>query len=277
MLTNHDIEHIIRKNMRRELWTPFIRAIKEFSLIEEGDRIAVAISGGKDSFLLAKLFQELYRYGRRNFSVQFFCMDPGYRPEHLQQVTQLAEHLQIDLKIFSANVFDVAMNLADKPCYLCARMRRGHLYRIARELGCNKVALGHHYDDVIETVLMNVLSAGSFMTMMPKLHSSNFSGMELIRPLYYIREKEILRFCRKTDLHFLNCACRIASGEIDSNRRKVKELIIELKKQFPQVEESILASTRNVHSGAILGTIRGGNKHSFLEHYDQGISEDEER
>lgn len=277
MLTNHEIEHIIRKTMRRELWTPFIKAIKEFALIEDGDRIAVAISGGKDSFLLAKLFQELYRFGKQNFSLQFFCMDPGYTPEHRAQVEALAKHLNIDLKIFSSNIFDVAMNLSEKPCYLCARMRRGHLYKIAQELECNKLALGHHYDDVIETVLMNVLSGGNFMTMMPKLYSQNFKGMQLIRPLYYIREKDIRRFTLKSGMHFLNCACSIARGEMDSNRRRVKQLILELKKQFPQVEESILASTRNVHTGAVLGTIKHGQKRSFLTDYVQGIMGDEER
>lgn len=277
MLTNQDIEHLIRKPLRRELWTPFIQAIKDFALIEDGDRIAIAISGGKDSFLLAKLFQELHRFGKRNFSLQFFCMDPGYTTQHLAQVQALAEHLEIELHIFKRDIFDVAMNLSEKPCYLCARMRRGHLYKFAQELKCNKVALGHHYDDVIETVLMNVLSSGNFMTMMPKLHSRNFQGMQLIRPLYYIREKDIRRFAQKCDLHFLNCACKIAGGEADSNRQRVKQLIVDLKKQFPQVEESILASTRNVHVGAVLGTVVKGQKRSFLENYPTGISEDEER
>lgn len=261
------VEHKLRKNFRKQLWTPFIKAIKDYQLIEDGDRIAVAISGGKDSFILAKLFQELYRHGHRNFSLEFLVMDPGYRSEHRAQLEKVAGDLEIPIRVFEAPVFRVSQAKTDKPCYLCARMRRGYLYAKAKELGCNKIALGHHYDDVIETVLMNVLSGGSFMTMMPKLHSTNFSGMELIRPLYYIREKDIIRFSRAIGYDFLNCACVVADGRIDSNRQRIKQLIQTLKTDFPQVEDSLFAATKNVHVGAILGTIEQGEKRSFLDHY----------
>lgn len=263
------VEHKLRKNFRKQLWTPFIKAIKEYRLIKEGDKIAVAISGGKDSFILAKLFQELYRHGRRNFTVEYIVMDPGYHPEHRAHLEQTAKDLEIPIEVFEAPVFKISQSKSDKPCYLCARMRRGYLYAKAKELGCNKIALGHHYDDVIETVLMNVLSGGNFMTMMPKLHSTNFSGMQLIRPLYYIREKDIIHFSRAIGYDFLNCACVVADGKIDSNRQRVKQLINSLKTDFPQVEDSLFAATRNVHLGAILGTIEGGEKRSFLDNYDK--------
>lgn len=268
-LSLDQVEHKLRKTFRRSLWTPFIRAIKDFQLIETGDKIAVAISGGKDSFILAKLFQELYRHGRRNFELEFIVMDPGYRADHRAYLETVARELAIPVKIFDAPVFKVSQSLSDKPCYLCARMRRGHLYAQAKELGCNKVALGHHYDDVIETVLMNVLSGGTFMTMMPKLHSTNFSGMELIRPLYYIREQAIIHFSRTIGYQFLNCACVVAEGKLDSNRQRIKQLIRDLKADFPQIEDSLFAATKNVHLGAILGTIVDGQKHSFLDHYKE--------
>ena len=261
------VEHKLRKSFRKKLWTPFIKAIKDYQLIEDGDRIAVSISGGKDSFILAKLFQELYRHGNRNFQVEYIVMDPGYHPNHRNQLEQTANDLSVPIQVFDAPVFRVSQSMTEKPCYLCARMRRGHLYAHARELGCNKIALGHHYDDVIETVLMNVLSGGNFMTMMPKLHSTNFKGMELIRPLYYIRENDIIRFSRAIGYDFLNCACVVADGKIDSNRQRVKQLIGDLKTEFPQIEDSIFAATKNVHLGAILGTIVNGEKHSFLDQY----------
>lgn len=268
-LQAEQVEHKLRKPFRKKLWTPFVKAIKEYRLIEEGDKIAVAISGGKDSFILAKLFQELYRHGERNFELAFIVMDPGYHPTHRQQLEEVAKDLDIPIQVFDAPVFRVSQAMSDKPCYLCARMRRGYLYAKARELGCNKVALGHHYDDVIETVLMNVLSGGNFMTMMPKLHATNFSGMELIRPLYYIREKDIIHFSRSIGYEFLNCACVVADGKVDSNRARIKALIQQLKADFPQIEDSIFAATKNVHLGAILGTIVGGEKTSFLEHYNK--------
>lgn len=263
----NEAEQLLRTTYRKRLWTPFIKAIKDYELIQAGDKIAIAISGGKDSFILAKLFQELYRYGQRNFELAFIVMDPGYHPEHRQSLESMAKSLNIPVQIYDRDVFQVSQSLSDKPCYLCARMRRGNLYAIARDLGCNKIALGHHYDDVIETVLMNLLSGGNFMTMMPKLHSTNFPGMELIRPLYYIRENHIRHYSRAIGYDFLNCACIVAEGKVDSNRQKVKQLIQTLKTDFPQIEDSIFAATKNVHLGAILGTIIQGEKHSFLEHY----------
>lgn len=262
-------EHLIRTTYRKRLWTPFVQASKDYELIQDGDRIAVAISGGKDSFILAKLFQELYRHGRRNFELEFMVMDPGYRPEHRARIEQMAERLEIPIRIFSRDVFRVAQSLSEKPCYLCARMRRGNLYAMAKELGCNKVALGHHYDDVIETVLMNILSGGNFMTMMPKLHATNFPKMELIRPLYYIRENDVRSFSKAIGYDFLNCACIVADGQVDSNRLRIKHLIQQLKPEFPQIEDSIFAATKNVHLGAILGTIVNGEKQSFLTHYEK--------
>ncbi|NLY36651.1 MAG: tRNA 2-thiocytidine biosynthesis protein TtcA [Tissierellia bacterium] len=261
------IEHSIQKRFRPRLWTPFIRAIKEYQLIEDGDRVAVAISGGKDSFLMAKLFQELYRHGKRNFELIFIAMDPGYLPLHRKHMEKLAGHLNIPLKIFNRNIFTVSQNLSEKPCFLCARMRRGVLYELAKEQGCNKLALGHHYDDVIETILLNVLQGGITMTMMPKLHSKNFSGIELIRPLYYLREKDILQWQEASELSFLDCACPVAATQIDSSRKKIKTLISQLKKDFPQVEESIFASVKHVHLGAVLGTVDNGKERSFLETY----------
>lgn len=262
-------EQLLRTTYRKRLWTPFIKAIKDYELIQDGDKIAIAISGGKDSFILAKLFQELYRHGRRNFELSFIVMDPGYHPEHRAKLEQMAASLEIPVQIYNRDVFRVSQSLSEKPCYLCARMRRGNLYAMAQELGCNKIALGHHYDDVIETVMMNLLSGGNFMTMMPKLHSTNFPGMQLIRPLYYIRENHIKHYSQTIGYDFLNCACIVADGKVDSNRLKVKQLIQQLKKDFPHIEDSIFAATKNVHLGAILGTIVNGEKQSFLEHYDK--------
>ncbi|WP_459128609.1 tRNA 2-thiocytidine biosynthesis TtcA family protein [Guggenheimella bovis] len=261
------IDRLIQKTYRKKLWTPFIRAIKDFELIEDGDKIAVAISGGKDSFLLAKLFQELYKHGNRNFEVSYFVMDPGYEEEHRKHILDTAEALELPITIFEREIFDVAMKLDEKPCYMCARMRRGHLYSITRELGCNKLALGHHFDDVVETALMNVLSAGTTMAMMPKLHSTNFPGLELIRPLYYIEEKDIIRFSKETGLTFLNCACKVSTGEIVSNRKRIRILIESLKDDFPNLKKSIYYSTVNVHTEAILGSVRKGIHYSFLETY----------
>lgn len=266
-LDHQAVEHRLRTTYRSRLWTPFTKAIKTYALIEPGDKIAVAISGGKDSFILAKLFQELYRYGERNFELAFIVMDPGYLPEHRSQLEQIAQALAIPIQVYERPVFQVSQKLSDKPCYMCARMRRGNLYAIAQELGCNKVALGHHYDDVIETILMNVLVSGNFMTMMPKLWSSNFPDMQLIRPLYYIREHDIIQFSKSIGFEFLNCACAVADGQIDSTRQKIKHLIAQLKQEFPQVEAAIFSSTQNVHLGAILGTIVGKEKHSFLTDY----------
>lgn len=271
-----DVERSIQKTFRRRLWTPFIQAIKEYELIQDGDHLAVAISGGKDSFVMAKLFQELYRYGKRNFELSFLALDPGYSKENRDHLEKLAKALEIPLKIHEANVFSASQKMSQRPCYLCARMRRGVLYDFAKREGCNKLVLGHHYDDVIETILLNVLQGGITMTMMPKLHATNFPGMELIRPLYYVRERDIILWKDANELFFLDCACPVSQKQADTQRKKVKELILALKEDFPQVEESIFSSVKHVHLGAILGTVVKGKKRSFLDHYDKKKEEHHE-
>ncbi len=268
MKTCAEIENSIQKKFRSRLWTPFVRALKDYKLINDGDRIAVAISGGKDSFLLAKLFQELYRHGKRNFELSFIAMDPGYDRANREELEARARQLDIPLKIYDKNIFAVSQKLSDKPCYMCARMRRGALYELAQMEGCNKLALGHHYDDVIETILLNVLQGGITMTMMPKLYSSNFEAMELIRPLYYLKERDIVAWQKYNGLDFLDCACPVASGGIDSARQNIKELIPVLKETFPQLESSVFASMEHVHLGAVLGTVIDGRQSSFLESYE---------
>lgn len=267
MKTCIDIEKSLQKKFRHRLWTPFVRALQDYELIKDGDRIAVAISGGKDSFLLAKLFQELYRHGRRNFELCFIAMDPGYDDRSREDLEELARRLEIPLKISNKNIFRASQRLSDKPCYLCARMRRGALYELAKQEGCNKVALGHHFDDVIETTLLNLFQGGITMTMMPKLHSQNFPGMELIRPLYLVRERDILAWRDFNQLSFLDCACPVAKKELDSSRQKIKELIPRLKRDFPALESSVFASMKHVHLGAVLGTVKDGKEYSFLEGY----------
>lgn len=272
-MLNDKALHLIRKTYRKRLWTPFIKAIKEYELIKDGDRIAVCISGGKDSFLTALLFQELYKHGHRNFELEFLLMDPGYKSYHRDHALQIADELGIPLHVYTSRIFDITQQKTDKPCYLCARMRRGHLYSYAKELGCNKIALGHHYDDVIETILMNVLSSGTYMTMMPKLKSDHFEGIELIRPLYLIRERHIISYAEALGLHFLDCACEVAEKKVGSNRAKIKNLIKTLGKDFKHVEASIFHSASNVHVGAVLGIVDNGEKRSFLETYDRDKEE----
>jgi len=265
-----DTENSIIKKLRKEVWTPFIKAIKEYRLIQDGDRIAVAISGGKDSLLMAKMFQELQKHGLANFELKFIAMDPGYHP-HIRQLLEFnCNHLEIPVHIFDKSIFDVVNDIsAQYPCYLCARMRRGALYAEAQKLDCNKVALGHHFDDVIETILMNVLCGGQYMTMMPKLKSKNFEGMELIRPLYYIREKGIIRFADTNGITPLNCGCMVAAEKLASKRREIKTLIETLGANFANVEKSIFNSARNVHMDAILGWKSKDVPHDFLDHYDE--------
>lgn len=264
-----DIERSIIKTYRKHIWGKFIKAIKEYELIQDGDKIAVAISGGKDSLLLAKLFQELYRYGNKNFELEFIAMDPGYHPEIRILLEENCEHLGIPVKIYDADVFEVANRIAgDYPCYMCARMRRGSLYAKAKELGCNKLALGHHFNDVIETTMLNVLCSANFKTMMPKLKAKNFEDMELIRPLYLIEEDYIIRFIRNSGIMPLNCACMVAAKRIGNKRFEIKELIEELKKTFNNVDKSIFRAAENVNMNGILGFEEDGEKHSFLEFYD---------
>lgn len=264
-----EIERTIIKKLRKETWTPFIKGIKEFSLINDGDKIAVAISGGKDSLLLAKMLQELHRHGMKNFSLEFIAMDPGYHP-HIRSLLEFnCRHLEIPVHIFDVKIFDVVDKIsADYPCYMCARMRRGALYAKAQELGCNKLALGHHFDDVVETVLLNVLCGGQYMTMMPKLRAKNFDNMELIRPMIHVREEGIIHFADYNGISPLNCGCMVAAEKIAGKRTEIKALIKNLGTSFSDVEKCIFNSARNVHLDAILGWKTGDDRHSFMDHYD---------
>ena len=271
-ITAQDVERSIVKKFRKEIWRKFTRAINEYELIKDGDRIAVCISGGKDSMLMAKLFQELWCHGRQNFEVKFLVMNPGYNEENYQNILNNAVHLNVPITVFCTEIFDTVADITDSPCYLCARMRRGYLYSHARELGCNKIALGHHYDDVIETILMGMLYGGQVQTMMPKLHSTNFEGMELIRPLYLIREEDIIRWTHYNELRFIQCACRftenLASGAGDSKRAEIKELIRELSRKSPFIEKNIFRSVENVNLSTVIAYKQNGIRHHFLDDYD---------
>lgn len=263
-----DIEKSIIKTYRKHIWAKFIKVINEYKLIEDGDKIAVAISGGKDSLLLAKLFQELYKNGQRNFELEFIAMDPGYHPEIRQLLEENCKYLEIPVLIYDANIFDVANEIAsDYPCYMCARMRRGSLYGKAKELGCNKLALGHHFNDVIETTMLNLLCAANFKTMMPKLKAQNFENMELIRPLYYVEEKDIERFIKNSGIWPLNCACMVAAKKIGNKRYEIKALLETLREDFKNVDMSIFRAAENVNMDGILGWKENGEKHSFLDEY----------
>ena len=272
-----EIEKSLRKKFKKSVFTPFAKAINDFALIQEGDNICVCISGGKDSMIMAKLFQELKRHNKFPFSVQFLCMDPGYNEYNRKIIEENAKLLGIPLQFFESDIFESVFEIESSPCYVCARMRRGHLYSKAKELGCNKIALGHHFDDVIETVLMGMLYSGQFQAMMPKLHSTNFPGMELIRPLYYVREDDIKHWRDYNKLNFIQCACKFTEtcstchtdGTTSSKRLETKKLIAELKKTNPFIEKNIFRSTENVSKQTILGLKDKGIKHSFLEWYDE--------
>ncbi len=264
------IERSIIKKYRKQLWTKFVKAIKDYDLIQAGDKIAIAISGGKDSLLLAKLFQELQKHGKRNFELEFICMDPGFNEANRLQLEANCKHLDIPIKIFSKQVFRVVDEIAnDYPCYLCARMRRGALYSYAQELGCNKVALGHHFDDTIETIMMNVLCSGQYKTMMPKLKSTNFENMELIRPLYLVKEKDIKKFSSSNGLNPMNCGCVVAAKKTSSKRSEVKKLIETLSETFDDVDKNIFNSSNCVHTEAILGWKNTEGRHTFLDVFNE--------
>ena len=270
------VEQSIRKKFRVSLMSPFIRALKEYKLVGEGDRVAVCISGGKDSMLMAKLFQELHRYSDVDFDLKFLVMDPGYNAENHRVIEENARRLNVPIEIFESNIFESVYTVEKSPCYLCARMRRGYLYSFAKRLGCNKIALGHHYDDVIETILMGMLYGAQIQTMMPKLRSTNFEGMELIRPMYFIREDDIKAWRDYNDLHFIQCACRFTdtcttcnNGQNHSKRQEAKELIRTLKKTNPNVEKCIFKSVENVSLETILAYKKNGVKHFFLDDYDE--------
>lgn len=270
-----DIERSIITTYRGRLWSKFTKAIKEYDLIQENDKICVCISGGKDSMLLAKLFQELKRFSKINFDVIYLVMNPGYNEKNLDLIKYNLNLLNIPAEIVETDIFEVANNIEKNPCYLCARMRRGALYRLAKDRGCNKIALGHHYDDVIETTLMNMLNAGSFQTMLPKLHSDNFEGMELIRPMYLVRERDILRWMDASELKFIRCACRFTENldsreeeDKNSQRYQTKVLINKLLSYNENVEKNIFKSTTNVNLDKILGYKKDGKNISFLDNYN---------
>ena len=273
---SRDVEQSIRKKFRKKIWRMFAKAINTYDLVKEGDKIAVCISGGKDSMLMAKLFQELKLHNKFEFEVKFLVMDPGYSPENRKVIEENARKLNIPITIYESDIFESVYNVEKSPCYLCARMRRGYLYKFAKDMGCNKIALGHHYDDVIETILMGMLYSGQVQTMMPKLHSTNYEGMELIRPLYLIREQDIKWWCRYNDLHFIQCACKFTdtcttcnNEENRSKRVEIKELIKTLKQVNPYVEGNIFKSVENVSLEAIVAYKIDGVQHSFLETYDE--------
>ena len=270
-----DIERSIIKKFRKPIWRRFTKAIREYELVQDGDKIAVCISGGKDSMLMAKLFQELSRHGKKNFEVVFLVMNPGYNEINYQTIKDNAKILNVPITVFESDIFNIVASEEQSPCYLCARMRRGYLYSKAKELGCNKIALGHHYDDVIETILMGMLYGAQVQTMMPKLHSTNFEGMELIRPLYLIREADIIHWANYNDLHFIQCACRFTEHcascggtEKGSKRAEIKELIHELAQKDPVIEYNIFRSVENVNLNTVIGYKQDGVRHNFLDTYD---------
>ena len=270
-----DIERSIIKKFRKPIWRRFTKAIREYELVQDGDKIAVCISGGKDSMLMAKLFQELSRHGKKNFEVVFLVMNPGYNEINYQTIKDNAKILNVPITVFESDIFNIVASEEQSPCYLCARMRRGYLYSKAKELGCNKIALGHHYDDVIETILMGMLYGAQVQTMMPKLHSTNFEGMELIRPLYLIREADIIHWANYNDLHFIQCACRFTEHcascggtEKGTKRAEIKELIHELAQKDPVIEYNIFRSVENVNLNTVIGYKQDGVRHNFLDTYD---------
>lgn len=265
-----EIERSITKTYSKKIWSKFVKALKDFELVQEGDKIAVAVSGGKDSILMAKLFQQLKRHRKFNFELEFIAMDPGFHESNRELLKSNCEYLNIPINIFESGIFDVVEKIAkDYPCYMCARMRRGSLYSKALELGCNKLALGHHFDDVIETTMLNILYSGSFKTMKPKLKSTNFEGLELIRPLYYIHEEDIKRFTMKSGISCMNCGCVVAAQKTSSKRSEVKTLIKDLKKNFNDVDKCIFQAANNVNLDSIIGWEKDGKKYSFLDIYDE--------
>ena len=268
-----EIERTIIKNYRKKIWQKFIRGINEFDMIQQGDKIAVCISGGKDSMLLAKCFQELKRHGKIDFELVFLVMDPGYSKKNMKKIIDNSELLNIPITVFETQIFESVDKIDDHPCYVCARMRRGYLYKKAQSLGCNKIALGHHFDDVIETVLMGMLYGAQFQTMMPKLHSTFHEGMELIRPLYYVKEADIISWQNKNGLEFIKCACKITEknersiDEFGSKRDEIKQLITELRKKYKNIDMNIMRSTQNVNLNTLISYTKDGEIHHFLDKY----------
>ena len=268
-----EIERSIIKTYRKEIWSKFIKAVIDYELIKAGDKVMVCISGGKDSFLLAKCIQELERHGKVPFTAKYIVMDPGYNSHNRSMIEETARELNIPIEIFESDIFEVANKLSpDSPCYMCAKMRRGFLYNKAKELGCNKIALGHHFDDVIETTMLSMLYGAEIKTMMPKLHSDNFEGLELIRPLYLVKESAIISWKDRNNLKFINCACSFterASREDISKRKEIKALIKELRKVNKDADFNIFKALDNVNINCVLSYKKDKEKHSFLEEYDK--------
>jgi tRNA(Ile)-lysidine synthase TilS/MesJ len=263
-----DIERSIIKKYRKEIWHNFVKAINDYELLQENDHVAVCISGGKDSFLLAKCMQELQRHSKFPFELEYICMNPGYNEEAKNKILENANKLGIELKMFDSEIFNVVKEMSpEEPCYLCARMRRGYLYNYAKELGCNKIALGHHFDDVIETTLLSMFYNGRINTMLPKLHSTNHPGMELIRPLYLVKEKNIIAWSHYCDLTFIGCACLLKKE--NSKRIEIKKLIEDLRKQNDIIDGNIFRSTSNVNLNEVVGYQKDNIKYTFLDDYDK--------
>lgn len=268
-----EIERSIIKKYRKEIWSKFIKAVKEYELINENDKIMVCISGGKDSFLLAKCIEELSKHGKFPFEVHYVVMNPGYNKENVQKIIDNAKRMNINIEIFESDIFEVTnKECPENPCYLCARMRRGFLYSKAKSLGCNKIALGHHFNDVIETTLLSMFYGAEIKTMLPKLHSENFEGLELIRPLYLVKEKDIISWAKSNNLSFLNCACRFTERSKEENiskRKEIKELIKEMEKVNPNIEHNIFKALDNVNLNCVLSYNKNGENHSFLDDYEK--------
>lgn len=271
-----EIERALIKKFRKPIWRKFTQAINDYDLIQEGDKIAVCISGGKDSMLLAKLMQELQRHGKFPFELVFLVMDPGYHPRNRQKIENNAKLLNIPITVFESPIFNSVVEIEDSPCYLCARMRRGYLYKNAQDLGCNKIALGHHFDDVVETILMGMLYGAQIQTMMPKLHSTNFEGMELIRPMYLIKEEDILAWRDYHELEFLQCACRFTEnisnsgdGVGESKRQEMKMLMKQFRQTSKHIEMNIFRSVENVNLNTVIAYKKDGVTHHFLDTYDE--------
>lgn len=275
----NDIELSVVKKFRREIWSKFLKGIKDYDMIQEGDKIAVCISGGKDSMLMALCMKRLQRYSKVPFDVVFLVMDPGYNEINYQKIAENAETLDIPIQVFRTGIFDAVAKVDEHPCYLCARMRRGYLYKTAKEMGCNKIALGHHFDDVIETILMGMLYGSQVQTMMPKIHSENYEGMQLIRPMYMIREADIIRWKQYNDLQFIQCACRFTenctmcdNGGGGSKRQEIKSLLKQLRAVNPAVDMNIFRSVENVNLQTIISYHMGDEYHHFLDRFDEGKS-----
>jgi len=267
-----EIERSIIKKYRKTIWGPFVRAINNYQLIEDNDKIMVCISGGKDSFLLAKLMEEIKRHGKIKFDLHFVVMNPGYENNHLNKILENAKLLNLNIEVFESDIFKNVDNMdTTSPCYMCARMRRGYLYNHAKQIGCNKIALGHHFDDVIETTLLSMFYGAEIKTMMPKLHSENYEGLELIRPMYLIKEHDILSWCKYNNLEFINCACKFTKktniDETLSKRKAMKNLINELRKEKKNIDYNIFKSLENVNLNNILGYKDNGKFTSFLDTY----------